>query len=197
MLAFRVNREITLQILGLEHTIPFYRCVVENYEHLRRWFNWVADLRTVDDIKQFILESWNQAKEGTEFHFGVWWRKRLVGMVSVHSIDPWIRAGEIGYWLVKWMEGKGIMTQAVKVIIRFLFVNQQLNRLEIRCAKTNRRSQAIPKRLGFRLAGVFRQAERIKNRWEDLLIYELLKVEWEENQRKCGFDANDLYHLYH
>ena len=89
------------------------------------------------------------------------------------------------------------MTQAVKVIIRFLFVNQQLNRLEIRCAKTNRRSQAIPKRLGFRLAGVFRQAERIKNRWEDLLIYELLKVEWEENQRKCGFDANDLYHLYH
>jgi ribosomal-protein-serine acetyltransferase len=179
MLAFRVNRDITLQILGLEHAYPLYHCVMQNRAHLQPWFNWVSELSGLEDMEAFILESWDQAKEGLEFHFGIWWRDRLIGVIGAHSIDAWTRSGEIGYWLEQRAEGKGIMTHVTTTVLRFLFMEQQLNRLEIRCAHSNRRSQAIPRRLGFRLVGFFREAERVADQLEDMLIYELLRREWE------------------
>lgn len=183
MLAFRLKNEIILQILGLEHAYPLYRCVLKNRAHLQRWFNWAGQMRRLEDMEAFILESWDQAKEGLEFHFGIWWREQLVGVIGAHSIDTWTKGGEIGYWLVRWAQGNGIMTQAVAKVIDFLFTEQRLNRVEIRCAASNYRSQAVPKRLGFRLAGVLRQAERVENKLQDLLIFEILAAEWETNGR--------------
>lgn len=195
MLAFRVNHEIILQLLGLEHTAPLFHCVIRNRLHLAQWFQWARKLQRLEEIESFILESWERAKDGIEYQFGIWWRGRLVGVISAHSIDRYIESGEIGYWLVKSAEGNGIVTRAVKKLLQFLFIQQQLNRVEIRCADSNQRSQAIPKRLGFRLAGVLRQAERVGNRLEDLYIYECLKQDWlKRNQGEVG--RNDLYHLY-
>ena len=195
MLAFRVGNEITLQLLGLEHTYPLFRCVMTNRVHLAKWFEWARKLHRLEEVEAFILESWERAKEGIEYQFGIWWQARLVGVISAHSIDRYTYSGEIGYWIAKSAEGNGIVTQAVNMVIQFLFMEQHLNRIEIRCADSNKRSQAIPKRLNFRLAGVLRQAERVGNRLEDLYIYECLKQDWLK-RNQGGVGRNDLYHLY-
>lgn len=195
MLAFRVNQEITLQLLGLEHSYPLFRCVLINRAHLGKWFQWVRKIKRIEDVESFILESWERAKEGIEYQFGIWWQRQLVGVISAHSIDRYTDSGEIGYWMARSAEGRGIMTQATDMLLQFLFMEQHLNRVEIRCADSNQRSQAIPKRLGFRLAGVLRQAERVMDRLEDLYIYECLKEDWMQmNTRGVGKDG--VYHLY-
>lgn len=195
MLAFRVNQEITLQLLGLEHTYPLFRCVLTNRAHLGKWFQWARKMQRLDDIESFILESWERAKEGVEYQFGIWWQRRLVGVISAHSIDRYTHSGEIGYWLAKWAEGRGTMTKATNMILQFLFMEQHLNRVEIRCADSNKRSQAIPKRLSFRLAGVLRQAERVMDHLEDLYIYECIKKDWIKMNTR-GVDKNGVYHLH-
>ena len=48
------------------------------------------------------------------------------------------------------------MTKTCSYLITYLFEELKLNRIEIRCAETNRRSCAIPERLGFRLEGKLR-----------------------------------------
>ena len=52
--------------------------------------------------------------------------------------------------------------------------------MEIRAATDNRRSRAIPERLGFREEGVEREVERIGTRYNDLVVYGLLAPEWVE-----------------
>lgn len=195
MLAFRVNQETMLQLLGLEHADSLLHCLSLNRTHLGKWLRCARKVQTLEDIKALILESWERAEEGIEFQFGVWWKGRLVGVISAHSIDHYILSGEIGYWLAKYAEGRGIMTQAVDTLMQFLFIEQHLNRIEIRCADSNKRSQAIPKRLGFRLAGVLRQAERVMDRLEDLYIYECLKSDW-LNRQNDGVDKDGLFDLY-
>jgi len=195
MLAFRVGNEITLQLLGLEHTYPLFQCLMTNRVHLAKWVEWVRRLQRVEEVESFILESWERAKEGLEYQFGIWWQGRLVGVISVHSIDRYTYSSEVGYWLAKSAEGNGIVTQAVHMVLQFLFIEQHLNRVEIRCAGSNTRSQAVPKRLHFRLAGVLREAERVGGRLEDLYIYECLKRDWLKRNRG-GEARNDLYHLH-
>ena len=53
-----------------------------------------------------------------------------------------------------------------------------LNRVEIRAAPENRRSRAIPERLGFTEEGTLRQAERVGERYLDSAVYAMLAEDW-------------------
>ena len=50
--------------------------------------------------------------------------------------------------------------------------------MEIQAAVDNHRSRAIPERLGFREEGVRREAERVGDRYHDLVLYAILAPEW-------------------
>jgi ribosomal-protein-serine acetyltransferase len=66
------------------------------------------------------------------------------------------------------------MTRAVKALIDHAFGELGLHRVEIRAAAENRRSRAIPERLGFEQEGILREAERVGERYQDLVVYGLL-----------------------
>ncbi|NTW87022.1 MAG: GNAT family N-acetyltransferase, partial [Holophagaceae bacterium] len=88
------------------------------------------------------------------------------------------RSAAIGYWLAREAEGQGLMTRAVTALLRHGFRDLKLNRIEIRAGIRNRRSRAIPERLGFRREGTLRQAERLADRFVDHAVYGLLADEW-------------------
>ena len=48
----------------------------------------------------------------------------------------------------------------------------------IHCAVGNRRSRAIPERLGFTQEGIARDAEWLYDHYVDLVTYSLLAPEW-------------------
>ena len=58
-----------------------------------------------------------------------------------------------------------------------------LHRVEIRAAEDNLRSRAIPERLGFEQEGVLREAERVGERYHDLVVYGLMASEWQAAAR--------------
>lgn len=84
----------------------------------------------------------------------------------------------IGYWLGEKYQGKGIMTKACKALIQYCFEELNLERIEIRVATENIKSQAIPERLGFQKEGCLRNAEVLYDQYIDLYVYGLLKKEF-------------------
>jgi ribosomal-protein-serine acetyltransferase len=66
----------------------------------------------------------------------------------------------------------------VTALLRHGFRTLKLNRIEIRAGVRNRRSRAIPERLGFRHEGTLRQAEWLADRFVDHAVYGLLVGEW-------------------
>jgi ribosomal-protein-serine acetyltransferase len=69
------------------------------------------------------------------------------------------------------------MTKTVSALLDHAFDEWDLNRVEIHVATGNRRSRAIPERLGFQQEGVLRDYERVGDRYLDIVVYSLLARE--------------------
>jgi ribosomal-protein-serine acetyltransferase len=63
-------------------------------------------------------------------------------------------------------------------MLRHLFEERRLHRVEIRCATGNTRSCAIPARLGFTREGLMREAVWVNVRWVDLVVWGMLAPDW-------------------
>ncbi|MDQ6660765.1 MAG: GNAT family N-acetyltransferase, partial [Chloroflexota bacterium] len=107
----------------------------------------------------------------------IWYKDQLVGSLGC-SIDREDRKVEIGYWLDASSQGKGIMTRACRGLINYVFDELRMNKVEIHAAPENKRSRAIPERLGFTQEGIDRQAGWLYDHYIDLVLYGMLASEW-------------------
>ena len=118
-------------------------------------------------------------QRGEALHVTIFYRDKIAGVLGYNRIDQANAIGQIGYWLAREYTGKGIMTASVRDVIALGFNYYSLNRLEIRCAVDNRKSRAIPERLGLQQEGIIRRAEKVQGQYLDHVVYGLLKQDSE------------------
>jgi ribosomal-protein-alanine N-acetyltransferase len=95
-----------------------------------------------------------------------------IGYFSVNYMDGY----EIGYCLYDTASrGKGVMTEALTLVVRNLFDTRKINRLQIATAPDNEPSKRLALRCGFRLEGTLRGHIFHRGRSEDSLLYSLLR----------------------
>ncbi|MBV8952582.1 MAG: GNAT family N-acetyltransferase [Solirubrobacterales bacterium] len=76
-------------------------------------------------------------------------------------------------------QGRGTVTRAAARLIDHASDVWELERIEIRGAPVNRRSRAIPERLGFHQERVIPNAEQLPYRIVDHVVYVLLSDQWQ------------------
>lgn len=168
-----------LALLQPRHAQEMSALINCNRSYLRQWLPWVDATRTVFDSKTWIHGALKQFIDNRELHAGLWFEESLAGVIG--SRFYWQNhSAVIGYWLGAEYQGKGLMTLACQAFLEHCFISLGLNRVEIRCAAQNVRSQAIPERLGFREEGLLREAEWLYDHYVDHVVYGLLAKEWEQ-----------------
>jgi ribosomal-protein-serine acetyltransferase len=173
----KVTDEIELRFVEEQHAQDIFNLTDANRLHLRKWLPWLDQTRSVSDTLEFIASCSRQLCENGGFQAGIWFKHHLCGMIGHHGIDRPNRSTSMGYWLDASHQGKGIMTASCRVMINHAFRELDLHRVVVRCATENRRSRAIPERLGFKLEGVDRQAEWLYDHFVDLANYGLLRTD--------------------
>lgn len=103
---------------------------------------------------------------------------KLVGGIDFVKWDEENAVGEIGYILNKKYWNKGIMTEALKEVIKFGFEKMGLNRIEVLCDERNISSSKVAEKNGLKYEGTLRQKMYIKNEYINLKIYSILKEEY-------------------
>lgn len=184
MFVQHIHDQLTLRMLKMSDAKALYQLITESRSHLRKWLPWMDDGVTLAYCKELIDNNFLAHASRSSLMVGVFYEKKLVGIVTFNKYNWRSHIGYIGYWLGKAYEGKGIMTAAVRALIRYGFTNLQLNRIEIHCATENIKSAAIAERLGFQKEGVIREAEWLYDHYVDHYIYGLLKSEWLEHEKR-------------
>jgi ribosomal-protein-serine acetyltransferase len=180
----KAGRRLELRPLRLQDARALFQLVEANRDRLRRWLPWVDATRDSEAIRTFIRQARSRERLGVGLTFALWWKDQLVGVAGFNGIDQSNQSAVIGYWLAAEAEGHGLMTAAVSALLRHGFRRLGLHRIEIRAGVFNRRSRAIPARLGFRHEGTLRQAERLGDRYVDHAVYGLLAEAWRTRKER-------------
>lgn len=166
-----------LRLLEESDATELHALIVANRAHLARWLPWAAG-QTFDDTLDFIRRTRTQLTDNDGFQAAIVCEGSIVGVIGYHAVDWANRSTRIGYWLAEEHQGQGTMTEAVRLLVDHALSVWGLNRVEIRAALENRRSRAIPERLGFCEEGTRREAERVGGRYLDSVAYSMLAVDW-------------------
>jgi ribosomal-protein-serine acetyltransferase len=173
-----VNQEINLELVSSKHVQGIYNLAESNRVHLRNWLPWLDRMKDVTFIENFVRNTELAYAAKTEYSFVILKDDEVIGRVGLYNINHSNCSGEIGYWIGESHQGKGIVAQSCIQILEFAFQTLNMNRVEIKCAVLNMRSQSIPVQLGFKLEGTLRSAELLHSEFHDLYLYSLLKEEF-------------------
>jgi ribosomal-protein-serine acetyltransferase len=173
-----VNESITLKTWE-ENNAPLLFALVEaNRECLFPWLPWVPGVKSVKDSVEFIQTSSSDPKSEKGLELGIWMQDQLVGCLGLHAVSKQSKFTSLGYWLGRDFQGKGIMTKSVAYLIEYCFKELDLNRIEIRAAVENAGSRGVAERLGFKQEGILRQVEYVANKYQNQVVYSLLREEF-------------------
>jgi ribosomal-protein-serine acetyltransferase len=169
---------VEIRVLQESDAEEMFSVVDRNRAHLREWLPWVDRTKSSEDLRAFVRGKWPDYEAGRELHAAIWVEGWIAGAIGHHAIDAEHRATSLGYWIDQAQQGRGTITHCCHSMLDYLFDERELHRVEIRCGTANARSCAVPKRLGFTLEGVLRHAQRVNDRWIDLVVWGMLEHEW-------------------
>jgi ribosomal-protein-serine acetyltransferase len=182
MITFQIDDELSMRQFRDGDAESVFNIVRQNYDHLTEYMHWMVSDYSLQSAREFVERSVKAAAEGESLGFGIFRNDDLIGTIGFVKFDKDSSRTEIGYWISRTEEGKGIITRSCRLLIDHAFVNLNLNRIEIRCSVDNTRSAAVPERLGFTKEGVLRQSEMRHGKLHDFVVYGLLAGEWRSDQ---------------
>ncbi|UCE28638.1 MAG: GNAT family N-acetyltransferase [Candidatus Bathyarchaeota archaeon] len=86
----------------------------------------------------------------------------------------------IGYRLLPGERNKGYCTEAVKIIVDYLFLSKDIVRIQAETNPRNIASQRVMEKVGFKKEGTIRKSIFVRGKWEDGFLYSILRMEWKE-----------------
>lgn len=176
----RLNKDICVGLSIPRYAEALFALTDQNRDWLKQWLPWPDRIQHPEDTRVFILEQLRRFRRAEALHETIFYRGEPAGVLGFNRIDARTGIGYLGYWLGQAYTGRGIMTLSVKDLLCLGFEYYDLRKIDIRCAAGNKKSRAIPERLGFRREGTLREVERVNGRYLDHVVYGLLAAEYRD-----------------
>jgi [ribosomal protein S5]-alanine N-acetyltransferase len=103
----------------------------------------------------------------------------IVGVVNLSEIvRGFFQSAYMGYYGMAGMNGRGLMSETVSLVVTHAFRELGLHRVEANIQPGNEPSRALVKRLGFRQEGYSPRYLKIDGEWRDHERWAVLSDEW-------------------
>lgn len=157
---------------------------IENEQHLAPWGPTLPEGITTEPYWLYrIGQERDAAMAGTKYRFFLFLAGAVVGYANLNEI---VRGGTqsctMSYCVAAKHEGKGLMSEALRELIRFAFQDINLHRIEACYQPKNVRSGRVLERLGFCVEATLRKLILIDGIWADHVLASLINDKWKPDQ---------------
>lgn len=155
-----------------------------NDEKVTRFLSWQPH-ESVDETRQ-MLEGWVGAYDNIKtYNWVIEYDKKAIGNISVVKLSDKCEYAELGYVLGYDYWNKGIMSEASRAVIEFLFSEIGVNRVGISHATENPGSGKVAQKCGMTYEGTKREFFKTSTgKFVDIAEYGILSHEWKSNKQE-------------
>ena len=130
--------------------------VQESLATVGAWLDWCSNSYGPADADAWIAHasaSWDKAEM---FAFAVVDATSgdYLGGVGLSKVDQHNYTANLGYWIRQSYQGRGVGTQAARLVVGYAFEYLKLTRIEIVCGAANRPSRRVAEKTGSRFEGL-------------------------------------------
>ena len=135
----------------------------DSFKVLKKWMPWAQSLASLRDTIVYLEEGeqlWqNIPRESIEQPLQIvdLDDQNYIGASGIKPANLLVPSFEVGYWINQKFTGKGLVSEAMNALTRYLFEVQHAKRVEINCEEKNKKSAKVVERINFELEG------RLKN----------------------------------
>lgn len=149
-------------------------------DHEIRYMTGTKASFTIEQIQQHIRRS---KEDPSRYDFAICLNEndQMVGELSVTDIDEDNRKAvfRISMNAIE-HTGKGLGTEAMRPILKFVFKELELNRLQLEVFSHNKRGIGAYEKVGFRKEGVLRDSLYYDESYSDEIIMAIIRKEYDE-----------------
>ncbi len=163
----------------------------QTVEDAEDFFNYYADPEVnkyiVSDIPSNLEEAkreigyWIEVFNSNDgIYFGIARKdnNQLIGSVGLSSVNYRHNRIEASYDLAKEYWNKGIMTKALREVIKYGFEKMNINRIEAYSLKENTGSRKVLTKCGFVLEGELKQHRRHNGVYKDIGVFSIVSEDY-------------------
>ena len=170
------TERLLLRRFTMEDAQTMFDCWA-NEERVTRYLTWEPHGEV--GVTKYIVGQWCADYEKPEYYqWAIELGGTLLGGISVVNIDERSDRMEIGYCMGVDYWGRGIMSEAAKAVIDFLFAEVGCNRIEICHLIENPASGRVAQKCGLTREAVRREYFNKNGVFHDDVVYAILRREW-------------------
>ena len=160
-----ISEQLHLRLFQESDAEELFALIDRNRVYLEKTMSWLDTRLTVQDTRDYIkhMETQNGVTRGPAYAIVL--DDHIVGAIGMPQLNTVHKVTSFGYWLSEEVQGLGIMTRVCDALIRYVFEELDMNRIEIQAGEENKKSRAIPERLGFTQEGILREREDLHGRY--------------------------------
>ena len=153
--------------------------ILRNQARLARWEPWAEQAPTLESTRAYFRSALEDFLRGRQIStiMAIDRGRRFIGRCGIR-INPYAGSGDIGYWIDRDYEGRGITSRAAQALVTSAFDELGLAKIELRTSVANKRSRALAERLGFSFESILPGALQFSNRADDVALYGVTAAEW-------------------
>jgi RimJ/RimL family protein N-acetyltransferase len=156
----------------------------DNREFLRENVEEMSSIKTEEEAEITVRKHSAEWFARDRFVMGIWLKSndKYVGQIWIEPKKWEVPSFEIGWFLDRGYQGKGIATEAVRCSLVFLFNDLNAHKVIAITRDSNVRSCKLAERLGFRKEGHLRECGVENGKRYGLIHYGMLKNEFPTNR---------------
>ena len=163
-----------------EDAAPMFRNWASDPE-VTKFLTWPAHSNIA--VSEMVIGSWLQEYEKESYYQWMIVLKELgepIGSISVVRQNDRVEEAEIGYCIGRRWWHKGIVSEALAAVIKYLFEEVGMNRVAARHDPNNSHSGGVMRKCGMKYEGTNRACDRNNQGICDAAQYSILRGEWQK-----------------
>lgn len=182
------GRRLFLHALDTSFLDSYYKAAQVSFDDLKPVTPGLKHPISLKETSLFFDRTLQQMQNNELFAFVAVQKETqtLVGFISSFLVDWLNQKTEIGFWISSPYTGQGYASEAIFLMLDFLFTHCQLHRV---CAKTpfhNARNRHLLEKMRFQFEGELSEALLIENSWKNLALYSLLISNYKNNRTELA-----------